>query len=397
MKKSILERHGRRLFIAGMGVIAMLGSVTVNASATQASYVYVSSNVMGPPTVERAEPAALSVFAFDPKEGALRPIQQLNGPSPTWIALHPSQRFLFACYSLRGTDRPRMALVESYAIDPASGKLTLLDRQTLDAGTAQLAVAPDGRHLVLANYYYGDYAVLPISEDGRLGTVSSTLPGAPKDVPHGPHPRQDGSHPHAAVFDPSGRVIGAADLGTDTLHTLRLAGDRLEPVSEVSLAKGMGPRHIAFAHNGKALYAVGELDGKIVVLGYDMATGRIGKPLQTVNAYPNGFTGSPSAAELFVHPSGKFLYASDRASRSITSYGIDPASGTLSLIGSATQGLGAPNSFGIDPSGQWLYAPASDGNSVAQFRIDPATGVLTPTGRVTPVQAPNVMVFREAR
>lgn len=398
--KNISKRRGRRFPVAGLCVAAMLNAVTAGASPMQesnASYVYVSSNVMGSAAGDGTEPAALSVFKFDPKNGALQPVQQLPGPSPTWIAIHPSQQFLFACYSLRDKDKPRIALVESYRIEPASGELTLLDRRTLDAGTAHLAVAPDGRHLVLANYYYGDYAVLPIGEDGRLGAVSGTLPGAPEDAPRGPHSRQDGSHPHAVVFDPGERFIGTADLGTDKLHALRLAGDALEPVSEVSVAKGMGPRHIAFARNGKAIYAIGELDGKIVVLGYDAATGKIGKPLQTVNAYPAGFSGQPSAAELLVHPSGKFLYASERASRSITAYRIAPASGTLSLIGSVTQGIGMPNSFGIDPGGQWLYAPASDGNSVAQFSIDPATGSLTPTGQMTPVPAPNVMVFRKAR
>jgi 6-phosphogluconolactonase (cycloisomerase 2 family) len=284
--------------------------------------------------------------------------------------------------------------VEAYAIDPKTGMIKLLNRQSLNSPIpAHLAADPTGRHLVIANYIGGDFVVLPIEADGRLGPVS----GRVKNTGSGPNKdRQEAPHPHSVVFDPAGHFIAAADLGIDRVQVFRLTDGGLARVSEAPVAAGAGPRHIAFDLGGKRLYVVNELDATVTVLSYDPVRGRRGKILQIISTEPAGYNGPHSTAEIVVHPSGKFLYASNRGHNSIVGYRIDPSTGLLSVIGFAAQGVNFPRNFAIDPSGKWLYVANQKSDTIVQFEINPETGELKPTGQVTPSITPVAIVFRTA-
>ena len=185
-----------------------------------------------------------------------------------------------------------------------------------------------------------------------------------------------------------------ADLGIDKVQTFRLANGVLERASEASVAPGAGPRHLVFSHDGKTLYVIDELNATITVFAYDPATGKIGQTLQSISTEPPGYSGPHSTAEIAVHPSGKFLYGSNRGAQSIVGYRIDPATGKLSVIGFANQGVNFPRNFVIDPSGKWLYVANQKGDDIVQFEINPETGELKPTGQVTPSITPVAMIFR---
>ena len=273
--------------------------------------------------------------------------------------------------------------------------ITLLNRQSVGGPIpAHLAVDPTGRHLVVANYIGGNFVVLPIGTDGGLGPVSGEL----KDTGHGPdQARQEAPHPHMVVFDHAGRYIAAADLGIDKVQTFRLDGGTLVRVGAASLDPGSGPRHIAFHHSGRILYVVNELKATVSVFAYDPANGQIGKTLQTISTEPDGYPGPHSTAEIAVHPSGKFLYASNRGYNSIIGYRIDPATSLLSVIGHAKQDVNFPRNFAIDPTGRWLYVANQKGDSIVQFAVDEKNGELKPTGRVTPSITPVAIVFRPAK
>jgi 6-phosphogluconolactonase (cycloisomerase 2 family) len=272
--------------------------------------------------------------------------------------------------------------------------IKLLNRQPLNSPIpAHLAADPTGHHLVVANYIGGDFVVLPIEADGRLGPVSGKL----ADTGSGPNKdRQEAPHPHSVVFDPVGRFIAAADLGIDKVQVFRLTDGGLARVSEASVAPGAGPRHIAFEPSGKRLYVVNELNATVTVFSYDAVTGQIGRVLQVISTEPAGYDGPHSTAEIAVHPSGKFLYASNRGHNSIVGYRIDPSTGLLSVIGFATQGVNFPRNFAIEPSGSRLYVANQKGDTIVQFEINPQTGELKPTGRVTPSITPVAIVFRTA-
>jgi 6-phosphogluconolactonase (cycloisomerase 2 family) len=355
-------------------------------------FVYVGSYTKDPPGGGSSNPVGLSVLRSDPATGALSLVQEVKSANPSFVALDPSRYFLYVVNEIDDYEGQKSGSAEAYAIDPAKGKIKLLNRQSTNSPTpAHLAVDPTGRNLLVANYIGGDFVILPIGADGRLGPVS----GAVKDMGSGPNnERQEAPHPHSVVFDPAGRFVAAADLGIDKVQIFRLAEGGLARVSKASVAPGAGPRHIAFDHFGKRLYIVNELNATVTAFDYDAATGQIGKLLQTISTEPSGYSGPHSTAEIAIHPSGKFLYASNRSHNSIVGYRIDPSTGLLAIIGFATQGVNCPRSFAIDPSGRWLYVANQKGDTIVQFEIDRDTGELQPTGQVTPSITPVVMVFR---
>jgi 6-phosphogluconolactonase (cycloisomerase 2 family) len=383
----------RKVLAAGVAGAALL---TLPSAAPRAAdkpiYVYVGSYTKDPPGGGSNNPIGLSVFRFDPQTGALTPVQQVPSANPSFVALDPSKRFLYVTNEIDDYEGKKAGSIEAYAIDPDAGTLKLLNRQSLNSPIpAHLAVDPTDKYVVVGNYIGADFVVLPIEADGRLGPVSSAL----KNTGSGPNKeRQEAPHPHAVVFDPNGRFIAAADLGIDKVQIFRLANGGLERVSEASVAPGAGPRHLAFSHDGKRLYVIDELNATVTVLAYDATTGKLGDTVQTISTEPQGYSGPHSTAEIAVHPSGKFLYGSNRGAQSIVGYRIDPATGKLTVIGFANQGVNFPRNFAIDPSGKWLYVANQKGDTIVQFAIDPDTGELKPTGQITPSITPVAMVFR---
>jgi 6-phosphogluconolactonase (cycloisomerase 2 family) len=378
--------------LSGATLLVLLSAASLAAEAGKPTYVYVGSYTKDPPGGGSNNPIGISVFRFDPQSGALTPVQQVPSANPSFVALDPSQRFLYVVNEIDDYEGKKSGSIEAYAIDAGTGTLKLLNRQSLNSPIpAHLAVDPTGRYVVVANYIGGDFVVLPIQSDGRLGPVSGVL----KDAGSGPNKdRQEAPHPHSVVFDTDGRFIAAADLGIDKVQTFRLVNGRLERVSEATAAPGAGPRHLAFSHDGKRLYVIAELNATVTVLAYDPTTGKLGQVLQTISTEPPGYSGQHSTAEIAVHPSGRFLYGSNRGAQSIVGYRIDPTTGQLSVIGFANQGVNFPRNFVIDPSGKWLYVANQKADTIVQFEIDPETGELKPTGLVTPSITPVAMVFR---
>lgn len=384
----------RQFMVAAAGASAILAFPELASGRTMARYAYVGSYTKDPPGGGSDNPVGLSVFRVDPDTGAFTLIQQVPSANPSFVALHPSGRFLYVVNEIDDYGGSRAGSAEAYAISPGTGTISLLNRQSVVGHIpAHLAVDPSGRHLVVANYMGGNFVALPIEADGRLGPASGEF----ANKGSGPDPeRQEAPHPHAVTFDPAGRYIATADLGIDKVQILRLEGGRLFLVSEASMAPGAGPRHVAFHRDGRILYVLNELNATITALEYDPATGELGRGLQTVATEPAGYAGPQSTAEIAVHPDGRFLYASNRGHNSIASFGIDPSSGLLSPIGHTTAGIAFPRNFAIDPGGTWLYVANQKGDDIVQFRIDRETGRLTPTGTVTRSITPVAIVFRPA-
>lgn len=386
---------GRRDFMAvaalttvGAGLLTLPDIALGNTPVRRA---YVGSYTKDPPGGGHDNPVGLSVFSVDPATGEFTLIQQVPSANPSFVALDPTQRFLYVINEIDDYQGQKTGSAEAYAINPSSGTIALLNRQSTN-GTipGHLAVDPTGKYLIVANYMGGNYVTMPIEADGGLGPVVGTFAnrgGGPN------RERQEGPHPHVVVFDQAGRFVATADLGVDKVQILRLEGGNLLLVSEASMTPGAGPRHVVFHHGGRVLYVINELNATITALEYDPASGQLGRQLQTVSTEPAGYTGPQSTAEIAVHPSGKFLYASNRGHNSIAGFRIDPTSGLLAPIGHTTSGINFPRNFAIDPSGAWLYAANQKGDTIVQFRIDQATGRLVPTRHVVRSVTPVAIVF----
>jgi 6-phosphogluconolactonase len=283
--------------------------------------------------------------------------------------------------------------VSAFSVDPGTGKLALLNQQS-SGGGGPCFVSTDtaGKHAFVANYGGGSVACLPIESDGRLREASAFV----QHQGQGPTPRQKQPHAHSIKPDPTGRFVMAADLGLDKLLVYRfdVAGGKLDPHDPPAgvLAPGSGPRHFAFHPGGKFAYVINEMKSTVTTFAYDAGRGALTE-VQTVPTLPDGFAGNNSTAEIVVHPSGKFVYGSNRGHDSIAAFSIDGQSGRLTPAGHEPTGGKTPRNFNIDPTGTWLLAANQNSATVVVFKIDPATGKLTPTGTVANIPSPVCVKF----
>jgi 6-phosphogluconolactonase len=312
---------------------------------------------------------------------------------PSFLAIHPSGKLLYAVSERNEVDGRPGGAVLAFVIDQDTGKLGLINHQSSrGAGPCHLIVDKTGNNVLVANYGGGSLASLPIAPDGRLGPSNSFIQH--KGMGNDPG-RQEGPHAHSINLDRAGRFAVVADLGLDKVFIYRF--DDLKgtltpndpPFTEVTPKSG--PRHFAFAPDGRFGYVISELANTLTAFEYDASVGSL-KPIQTISTLPAVFRGKSYTAEVQVHPSGKFVYGSNRGHDSIAIFAVDPATGKLSSVGfEPTQGRN-PRNFAIDPTGAYLLAENGDSGTIVVFQIDAKSGALRPTGQS--VQVPNPVCIK---
>lgn len=344
----------------------------------------------------------LRVYRWDAGAGTLELVSTTTRgvANPLYLATDPQRRVLYAadCTATGALG----GAVSAHAIDRVTGALTFLNRQPSGGSVpAHLCVSACGRWLLIANC--GPWApatsagrtvvVLSIQSDGRLGEVRArhAHTGAGADPV-----KQTAPHPHALVLDPANRYAFAPDLGLDQIvgyrfdvprGTLTLHAPACTPTPDRS-----GPRHLRFHPNRQFAYLITESAGTIIAYAYDPAAGRLTE-LQTVSTLPAAYTGERNAAELCIHPSGRFLYGSNRGHDSIAIFTIDQGTGTLTAVGhTATHGR-SPRAFAIDPTGSFLLVANELSDSLMSYHIDRHTGRLEPTGFRTSMPHPACIAF----
>ena len=248
--------------------------------------------------------------------------------------------------------------------------------------------------MLVANYWAGSLEVLPIEADGKLGSPTSLIQHTGSSVNKA---RQEGPHAHSVDLDPTGRIAVAADLGLDKLMVYRLdprAGTLTPNVPPYAdLAPGSGPRHLAFDPDGRHAYVINEMASTVSVFDFDPSRGTFSE-LQTISTRKPGATrAGNSTAEILVHPSGRFVYGSNRGDDALAIFAVDPTSGKLTTVGFQPTGGKNPRSFGIDPTGQFLIAANVDSDTAVVFRVDPQSGLLKQVGEPLAVPSPVCVKF----
>lgn len=326
-------------------------------------------------------------------------------PNPSWIAIHPSKKFLYAINEVADFGGGSGS-VSAFAVDKASGALRPLNVVTSEgAGPAYLSVDARGRFAFVANYAGGSIAVLPIREDGSLGSATdvhrdSGSVGSTRaaDAPAGSFAisGHDAPHAHMIAPDPGNRFVLATDLGQDRIYTYRFdaGAGKLTAASEkafVALPSGDGPRHFVFHPNGRWFYSIQEESSTVAFFQYDSSAGSL-ELRQTVSALPSGFAGTNFASEILIGRNGRTLYTANRLHDTIAVFSVG-ADGRLSYL-TETPTLGDyPRQCSIDPGGNVLYVCNQHSDDITSFRIARSTGLLTFTGRYTPIGAPAMIAF----
>jgi 6-phosphogluconolactonase len=346
-------------------------------------------------TYTRGDSRGIYIYRMDAASGALTPAGVAeNVENPSFLAIHPNRRFLYAVNEVGNFQGEQSGAVTAFAIETGTGRLTPLNQQLSKGGApCHLVVDATGKFVLVANYSGGNVAALPIQADGRLGAASGFVQHTGSSV----NPRrQMAPHAHSINLDRANRFAVAADLGIDKVLVYRFDAEQgtltaHDPAS-ASVAPGAGPRHFAFHPGGRHAYVINELNSTVTAFGYDPERGTLDE-LQTLTTLPEGFSGNNSTAEVQVHPSGKFLYGSNRGHDSLAIYRIDAATGKLTPAGHRATGGKTPRNFGIAPSGKFLLAANQNSNSLHVFRIDAETGDLQPTGHVIEVPSPVCVKF----
>ncbi len=340
------------------------------------------------------------VARFDSTTGKLaNPALAAETRNPSFLAIDPAHKFLYAVGEVNDAQGKRAGAVLAYALDTKTGALKLLNQQT-SGGTGPCYVSVDatGKCVLVANYGSGSIAALPIKSDGSLGEAATMIQHTGSSV--NPN-RQAGPHAHFITPSPDNRFALTCDLGLDKILTYELHAPeaKLSPAQTpfAQVAPGAGPRHLAFSPDGKFVYVANELHLTVTAFAYD-PKGATLTELQTLSALPADYpkTERDSAAHILVHPSGKFVYSSNRGHDSIAVFKRESADGKLSLIqNESTQGK-TPRNFALDPSGRWLLAENQRSDSVVVFAVNAETGKLKPTGQTVSVASPVCAVFVKA-
>ena len=339
-------------------------------------------------------------YAQDTVTGAWSLKYTLPGANPSFIAIDPGARRLFAVNEARFTGGEPQGSIVSYELVGHGELATLLNRQLSGGGNlCQLSVSPDGETLIVANHEHGRVAVFPIAADGCLGPATDIQVEEPTD-PTGIR----GSHSHCVTFDPTGRWVLSMNTGTDrvTVYRFDQQNKRLisnhRPGVEIPAA---GPRHFVFHPTGRFGYTNGEHDMSLSVMAWDGKKGTMSL-IQSIATIPNDISMEEVAANPFgrlrsshiaIHPNGRLLFVSSRGYDSIAVFAVDPTSGQVELKRNEPTRGATPRGFAIAPSGRYLYVANQNSASVDCFKIDLETGALVYTGKVAELPAPASIVF----
>lgn len=372
----------------------VVGSIlTSRASATE-ELVWFGTYTRG------TESQGIYVAKFDSETGKLsEPTLAGEVANPSFLARHPSRPLLYCVSEIADLAGKPTGGITALAIDLPSGTLMKINEQpSLGAGPCQVSVDPSGRCVVAANYGGGSTVCLGIRADGGLEPAVEGVPGG--FIQHEGSSintqRQEGPHAHCARTTPDGQFVLVPDLGIDLVlvHALNATNATLEPKTAGIVPPGSGPRHITFNADGSRAYVINELALTVTGFNFDANEGTL-EPFQTVSTIPDDVTDREgfSTAEVVMHPSGRFLYGSNRGHHSIAMFAVNESNGELTLLGVEPIRGQTPRNFNITPDGRWLLAAGQDSNTVTVFSIDPETGRLAFTGQSVDLPKPVCICF----
>lgn len=370
---------------------AAAGQTTTSTVARDATLVYVGTYTTGKSTGK-----GIHLFALESK-GDVDTLVPLgvaaDTVNPSFLDIDRKRRLLFAVSEVSNFEGKQVGAVSAFSIDPATGKLTLINQQpSMGTGPCHLVLDNAGRHVLVANYGSGSVAVVPVGPDGRLGAATATVQHTGSSV----NPdRQKGPHAHCLILDPANRFAFACDLGLDKILVYRYDADKgtLTPNDPpfATVKPGAGPRDMVFRPDSRFAYVGNEMQSTITAFAYDAKAGRL-TDIQTVSTLPSDFQGQNSIAEIAMHPSGRYVYISNRGHNSVAVFSVDSSKGTLTLLQHQNTGGRTPRHFGLEPDARRLIMANQQSDNLLVNRIG-KDGRLTSSGELVSTPTPVYVGF----
>ena len=310
--------------------------------------------------------------------------------NPSFLDITPDKRYLIAIHREEGIPEGR---ISSFKINPEEGTLKYISTQSTQGnGPCYVSVEPTGKWAMAANYSSGSAVIFAIEKSGTLRKASDRVVHSGSSVNER---RQKGPHAHYIRSGTNGLVY-IADLGIDKVMVYRILHETGEFVPFttpfIPVDPGAGPRHIDYHPTLPVIYIMNELNGTVDVVNFNSDNSFVS--IQTISTLPSDFKGSNKSADIHVHPSGNYLYASNRGDHnSVAAFTIDPGSGKLALIEIETESIVWPRNFSIHPNGDFLLVANKDDNSITSFTINAESGALSYTGHKVDVPTPMCIRF----
>ncbi len=330
------------------------------------------------------------VLEFDRVKGRFKKIQTVKTPeSPSFLAIHPSGKYLYSANRGAIEEMQNSGSLSSFKIDPKTGMLTLLNqRPSYGNGPAHISFDKTGKWLFVSNYAEGNFVIIPVFDDGLLGSSSDSRKHIGKSI--NPE-RQQKSFVHSALPSPDNKFVLVADLGADEVHSYKFDSSSGRIISDGSsvlkVKPGSGPRHFTFHPNGKFVYLAEELISSVAVLGYDAPSGKLKVLKDSIPALPEEFEGKNTAADIHTDPKGSYLYMSNRGLDAISIFSINKT-GMINLVGQQDTKGKTPRNFLVDLKGDFVFVANQDTDNIVIFRRDQKTGKLKPTGQEVKIPSP---------
>ncbi|MGI8981205.1 MAG: lactonase family protein [Pirellulaceae bacterium] len=321
------------------------------------------------------------------------PVLVAECQGPSFLALHPDGKHLYAVGSMRSAEGKSVGALSAFVIEDAkTGKLKMLNQASSGGpGPCHLVVDKAGKLVLAANYGGGSCCAVAIKEDGSLGEETGFAQHRGSSVDPS---RQKEPHAHSINVSPDNRFAFCADLGLDQVLIYKIDGGKLTPNDPPAgkTAPGSGPRHFAFHPSGKFAYVINELGNTVTAFAYNADKGSLSE-IQSIGTLPSDFKETSYTAEVVVHPSGKFLYGSNRGQDSIAVFKVNADSGKLTAAGHQGEEVKWPRNFNVDPTGKYCLVCNEKGDSILVWAINQETGALTPTGNKITVGQPMCVKF----
>lgn len=340
--------------------------------------------LVGTYTSGNSKGEGIYVYAFNSQTGEVKPVSKIKTSNPSFLAISPDEKYVYAVHE---NDNDKGS-ISAFSFNKADGTLKELNKQNSGGEhPCHVAIDKTGKFVVAGNYSGGSFAILPVKADGSLRPASQTFQQTGSSVDK---KRQDKPHVHSSGFSPDNKFLLVADLGTDKLLTYSFQPSDGKatpaPTPFAATTPGTGPRHFDFHPNGKFVYLMEEMSGKVTTFDYKKG---VLKAIQSISAIQPGYTGPIGSADIHVSPDGKFVYASNRGeSNDIAIFSIDQKTGKLAVVGhQSTLGKG-PRNFNLDPTGNFVVVANQNSDNIVIFKRDPKTGLLSDTGKQIEVGKP---------